>query len=211
MGLTKCTLQAITPHKGPTIQAKFNPTELTIERQMSWEHKGNKNDGKLEFTKSAPKALSVELLFDTFEEGTSVYDTYVKQVEALTDVIDQGGRKEPPMVLFTWGRTFPSFRGAITSLSVKYSMFFSDGTPCRATCTIQMMYSPPTGSTASSSSSGSGAGSQTAPPPVQPNETRRADRAGPNHREHLAQSGSDDGRLTPGEPLNPGGEPNRAH
>ena len=42
----------------------------------------------------------------------------------------------PPVILFIWGRFI--FKGVIESLSQKYTMFLSDGTPVRAECAIKL-------------------------------------------------------------------------
>jgi len=40
------------------------------------------------------------------------------------------------VILFIWGRF--TFKGVIESLSQKYTMFLSDGTPVRAECALKM-------------------------------------------------------------------------
>jgi hypothetical protein len=54
------------------------------------------------------------------------------------------GKKKPlpPLVIFHWGRT-TSFPGFITSVSAKYTLFSSDGTPIRAVCSVAMEEMPP--------------------------------------------------------------------
>src|SRR5690606_14556302 len=47
-------------------------------------------------------------------------------------------KKRPPTCLVTWGKGFPKFVGVIEQLSVKYTMFFADGTPCRATASVRL-------------------------------------------------------------------------
>lgn len=206
--LQKCYLQAVDPKVGKEIKAKFNPTELSVDRSMSWSDEGNKSETSIvEFTKAAPKSLSVELLFDTYEERKNVYDLYIKPIEALTEVVKVGDARRPPICLFHWGQ-FPGFVGAIESLAIKYTMFFSDGRPCRATCSIKMIHVPTDAGKAALKRAEQRPASSPAGTAVQHNETLRADKAGPNHRQTLEQSGSDDGRLTPGEPFGPGGAPN---
>jgi hypothetical protein len=45
------------------------------------------------------------------------------------------------MVVLTWG-DITSFPGFVTSVSVKYSLFSSAGTPIRATCTVTLEEMP---------------------------------------------------------------------
>ena len=47
---------------------------------------------------------------------------------------DDKKNARPPVILFVWGRF--SFQGVVTSLTQKYTMFLSDGTPVRAECAV---------------------------------------------------------------------------
>jgi hypothetical protein len=116
-------------------EAQFNPTEITIDKPVPWrKHKSSEADAPtLEFTAAEPRTLHAELLFDTFEAGTSV-QTDLAPLEGLASV--DPTRKRPPLVLFQWGSAFPAFSGVIESIGVKYTLFLPDGTPVRATAAI---------------------------------------------------------------------------
>src|SRR5688572_8842877 len=135
--LTKCLIKNL--DDSSQVEAYFNPTEIKIDKTVPWQkHKSSKGDAPtLEFTDAEPKSLTVELLFDTFESKKDVYKEFVKKLEKMTLIVDDD-KKRPPMCLFVWGQKFPQFKGVIESLGVKYTMFFEDGTPCRATCSIKM-------------------------------------------------------------------------
>ena len=109
---------------------------------MPWsKHKSSKGDRHvLEFTDAAPMTMSCELFFDTYESKGNVYKEYIEHLLHLTKVKTTGTEEEkrPPMCIFIWGKNFPRFEGVIESLSIKYTMFLPDGTPCRATATIKM-------------------------------------------------------------------------
>ena len=93
-------------------------------------------------------SLSVTLQFDTYEERTNVRDKWVRKIEKLTlmtgDLPKDGTKASksdkqkfrPPTILFIWGRF--SFKGVVESLSQKYTMFLSDGTPVRAECALKI-------------------------------------------------------------------------
>ena len=139
--LVKCTL--INVDESKTIKALFNPKEISIDKQVPWQkHKSSRSDNPLmEFTGAKPASLSVELFFDTYEKAKkNVYEEYVQHLEDLTKVkIGEADEdKRPPLCIFEWGKNFPSFKGVIESLQVKYTMFLPDGTPCRATASIKM-------------------------------------------------------------------------
>jgi hypothetical protein len=96
--------------------------------------------------------------------------------------------------MFKWGN-FPPFKGVIEQLSVKYTMFFPDGTPCRATATVKLkeFLEPRGGGAHFEARVGGEQGSL-----VVEGDVRRPDRYGADHRAALDSQGSDDGRLTPG-------------
>lgn len=116
-------------------QAQFNPKELSVDKQVPWKkHKTSEADNPtLEFTAAEPKTLSVELLFDTFENGTSVQEL-ISPLEILATVDPM--KKRPPLVRFTWGNALPVFTGVIESINVKYTLFLPDGTPVRAAVAV---------------------------------------------------------------------------
>jgi Contractile injection system tube protein len=128
------------------IEAQFNPKELSIERSVPWEtHKRPRSDRPdLEFTGGDGRTLSLELLFDGYEAGLSVQDT-VWALEELAAVRDPAGDEDelrPHQVAVVWGAdsggNLPAFRGVITSISTKYTMFLPGGAPVRATCAVKV-------------------------------------------------------------------------
>lgn len=124
---------------GVPINVQFNPTELTIDKQVPWQKKkkSSGDEPTLEFTASEPKTMDVELLFDLFETGGNVHEVAVKPLEQLTRI--DPALKRPPLVLFTWG-SLPPFAGVVESLSVKYTLFLPDGTPVRAVCGLRLKH-----------------------------------------------------------------------
>ena len=133
---TKCLIKSL--DTDVQVEAMFNPKEIGIDRTVPWnKHKKSAADNPiLEYTDPDSREMSIELLFDTFETKTSAYLDHIKPLEQLTKVVES--LKRPPMVLFTWGNTFPAFMGVISQLGVKYTMFLTDGTPCRATVTLKI-------------------------------------------------------------------------
>ncbi len=145
--LEKCTLIALEPEsdfKGELV-AQYNPKEIQIDKAASWaESKTSTSDQPhLEFTSSGTRSLSLELMFDTYEDGTDVHALYVAELIKLVSVMKPGSEKEqerrPPRVKFLWGfQGLPGFIGVIESVSTKYTMFLPGGRPVRATCTVKM-------------------------------------------------------------------------
>ncbi|HKE17905.1 MAG TPA: hypothetical protein VKB80_23675 [Kofleriaceae bacterium] len=196
----KCMIKNL--DTGESVEAFFNPKEVGINKKVPWnKHKSTKaNNPELEFTDAEPKELQVELLFDTYEARNCVHKEFVSRLEAFTKIIDEKTRR-PPMCIFLWGRNFPSFMGVIESLSTKYTMFLPDGTPVRATVSLSMKE-------ADSLVAGKGGDSKTSGPSTDftaqgqqatKDDALRADRFGPDHRQTLDQSKSENGRLKEGE------------
>src|SRR6266852_1658176 len=74
-----------------------------------------------------PRILTVELFFDTYEEKKSVHEYTDKlQNYALVDP----DKHQPPVVMFQWGKV--KFKGVVETLNMRFTMFLSDGTACRA-------------------------------------------------------------------------------
>lgn len=115
----------------------FNPKEFSVEKQVQWTPKEGSisDEPPEEFSKPTPASLSVTLQFDTYEQKSSVVDTYTSKVEKLALIISES-KKRPPLCSFVWGKFV--FKGVVESLSQKFTMFLSDGTPVRCECTLKM-------------------------------------------------------------------------
>ncbi|MBA3539406.1 MAG: hypothetical protein H0T79_07230 [Deltaproteobacteria bacterium] len=152
----KLTIKSLDPG-GPEVSAQYNPKELQIDKAVPWSKHAaaNKTNAKeekagihLEFTGAEGRSMSVELLFDGYENkgkiasGGTVIEK-VKALEELASVRKPNSKKEderrPHWCVVTWGQKgIPSFRCVIESLSTKYQMFSEDGLPLRATCTVKL-------------------------------------------------------------------------
>ena len=125
------------------------PKEYSLEKSVEWDaEKAFADAPQPEFKAPKPMSLSVTLQFDTYEERTNVRDKWVRKIEKLTmmtgDLPKDGSKASksdkqkfrPPTILFIWGRFI--FKGVVESLSQKYTMFLSDGTPVRAECALKI-------------------------------------------------------------------------
>lgn len=141
------------------VQAQYNPKELQIDKEVPWEdhksrdtrsaEKKNKNKDKskqadLEFNASAMRTMTLELLFDGYEENKPVAES-VAILERLSTAEDPEGTepktRRPHHCVVAWGDTqqgMKPFRCVITGLSVKYTMWSSRGVALRATCTVKL-------------------------------------------------------------------------
>lgn len=128
---------------GKKVVCMFNPREYTFSKTNNWSEniKKGQNVAELEFGGGAPASLSLQLLFDTYEShGLAMAGEDVrKYTKGLWDMmkIDEKTKRppsnmgHPPHCQFTWGSLW-SFEAVIVSISQKFTLFASDGTPLRA-------------------------------------------------------------------------------
>ena len=157
MSFTKATARLhigpVNKGEGDDVTGDYNPKELQVDKTMPWSKhsysnkngdtaKNDRGNLHLEFTGAEGRTMTIELMFDGYETKSSVAPK-VASLEKLTSVIDSGSsdenKRRPPLCVVAWGdRGLPSFKCVIESLSTKYTMFGSDGTPLRATCTLKL-------------------------------------------------------------------------
>jgi hypothetical protein len=130
-----------------TLPFQFNPKELTIAKSAKWERKParkSKKSGPPQFSGAEPSKLTVEMFFDASDSHDG---SVVEAVETLLSCCmpteaSQGKDKEyTPLVVFQWGK-ITGFVSFVTSVSAKYTVFGSDGTPIRATCSVSLEEMP---------------------------------------------------------------------
>jgi contractile injection system tube protein len=123
---------------GATIQALFNPTELTITKTNDWKVDAIKGTSfpKPKFGGGKPREMSVNLLLDESlpNGGMSVKDMadqLLKMMDVPTGTGGGSANAVPSHVTFKWGDV-PSFKAACTSLTITFQLFKPNGTPIRA-------------------------------------------------------------------------------
>lgn len=140
-----------------SVTAQYNPKELELGKHVPWsKHNvvldvaGSRDDAKamrgvmhLEYGGAEARTLALELVFDGFETKVSV-EPVVEILEQLASPIDandpdQDGRR-PHRCVVSWGDGgMRPFRCVIESVTTKYTLFSSGGTPLRAVCTVRLM------------------------------------------------------------------------
>jgi Contractile injection system tube protein/LysM domain len=123
---------------GETIQALFNPTELTITKGNNWTFDPIKGTSlpKGKFGGGKPREMQISLLLDQTlpNRGMTVKDMADKLLKMMEVPSGTGGGNAnavPPLVTFQWGE-MPSFKAACTSLTIAFQLFKPNGTPIRA-------------------------------------------------------------------------------
>jgi hypothetical protein len=135
---------------GQQIPCMFNPTEFSMQLSNSWSGKtiANRRAPKVRFGGSDSATMSMDLTFDSTDTGKPVTD-YTDKLVKLMQLSDKApGWKasvpagRPLWCQFGWGRWL-SFKSVITSLSLSFTYFGSDGTPLRAKATLSLkQYEP---------------------------------------------------------------------
>jgi hypothetical protein len=151
MGSAQLQHAVIKTIDGEKIEVKclFNPKEYTFAKTNSWpkDQKAAANTPVLNFGGGNPATLSMDLMFDTYQNARSggppqdVRTAYINSLWKMM-YVDKGLAEKkknkqgrPPKVQFTWGKAL-SFEAVMTSLSVTFTLFLPDGTPVRATAKV---------------------------------------------------------------------------
>ncbi len=108
------------------IPVMFNPNEYTI----SYEAKYTGEDENKQFQITSTPEFRVSLFYDTYEKRSDVRTQTTKITSLLNPVVPGKSTKKPPICLFVWGGF--TYRGVITKIDQKFTMFLDDGTPVRA-------------------------------------------------------------------------------
>jgi hypothetical protein len=150
----------------PDISVMFNPESYSIAKSVTWgpppsSGGGNgKTDRKvnaptLTFGGGGSRQLTLELFFDVtvtsqLQLATADVRNETNKIVALTRMVrgDQGHEEPPRVCEVAWGKApsdsdFP-FRGVITSLTQKFTLFAPDGRPLRANLNVTFLeFLPP--------------------------------------------------------------------
>lgn len=130
-----------------SVPFQFNPKEVTITKSVNWGRKttkGSKSAGPPEFIGPEPSKMTLEMFFDATDTRDG---KVVDAVEALlsccvaTEKSDEKKKPTPPLVVLRWG-SLSSFPAFVRSVSAKFTLFSSDGTPIRAVCSVSLEEMP---------------------------------------------------------------------
>jgi hypothetical protein len=136
------------------VTAQYNPSQLDMQRTVTWQRSGNKKDNRpdhrrleppdndLEFTGGEGRSLTLELLFDGVETGTCV-EPQIEALDVMATLIkeleDSDHDPRPHQCVIVWGTNgMRPLVCVIESLGVKYLMFDRTGKPLRAMATVKV-------------------------------------------------------------------------
>jgi len=136
MALEKALIQPLDEKGSPMgepVKVLFNPTEYSIEKGNQYQSVSipGKSVPAVQFTNGNGQTLSMDLFFDSYEQGEDVR-MYTGKVVALLDI--DGQSHAPPVCKFIWGKL--EFKGVIEKVSQKFTMFLNTGIPVRATLSV---------------------------------------------------------------------------
>lgn len=125
---------------GPEVPVQFNPTSLKLALSNQIEGGRTRSRQTRQYIGSSSSVLSLELVFDTADEGTTEVP---RSVEEKTNFVErfvlpkQAGTEEtPPKLRFSWGQMI--FEGIVEKLDIDFDHFAADGTPLRAKVSLSM-------------------------------------------------------------------------
>jgi hypothetical protein len=132
------------PFEGPQeLLITFYPTEYSLDKSLTY---GEQNLPGLtspltQFGTGDAATLSMELLFDTYEDGLDVRKEYTDKVDALMEVDED--LHTPPILRVVWG-SLTKYKWILESANKRFTLFHADGTPARARVDVTFkQYYPP--------------------------------------------------------------------
>ncbi|WP_350282055.1 hypothetical protein [Nitrosomonas sp.] len=139
---------------GDPIEVSYNPPELSFSKAANYADINipGLDAPLLQFVRGSTETLSLELFFDSTENGTG------SNAEPVTPRVDEfyqlvkisGDLHTPPIVRILWGEHFPGLRNdqssrpvpafdcIVTSCTRKFTLFNPDGVPLRAVVTLAL-------------------------------------------------------------------------
>lgn len=135
MGFVKAILAV---EKDLPIICQFNPSEYDVSNGVKYVDKTIPGSQSTihQFVSGESPTLTLSLLFDTYippsidvpVEGGIDVTLLTRRVIELTHI--KGSLHRPPIVTFLWGTV--TFRGIVTSVKQKFTLFLASGIPVRA-------------------------------------------------------------------------------
>lgn len=117
------------------VAVQFNPTTMKLQISSNLAKGSPAGSQQRQSTGSSSTSLTLDLVFDTADEGTTEKPRSVREKTALVEQFvvpdtKTQGKQKPPKVRFQWGSFF--IDGVMASVNIDFDLFASDGTPLRA-------------------------------------------------------------------------------
>ena len=140
--LKKAELIELSNDKDPkelsTVPVQFNPNSLKLKLSNKSEGGQSKGRQRRQHTGVNSTTLSMDLVFDASDEGTTSTPVSVRTKTAIVEkfVVTQQGKSTPPKIRFRWGDL--QIDGVVSDLSLDFDHFSPGGIPLRAKCSLSL-------------------------------------------------------------------------
>lgn len=115
------------------VTVMFNPSEYTVLNEVKY----LKTDHNIQFKNFEMPEFKVSLFYDTYETGTDVREETKKIISLMEPTVAGVKTMRPPVCVFVWGLF--KYRGVISSVQQRYTMFMPNGIPVRALLDVTFM------------------------------------------------------------------------
>jgi LysM repeat protein len=132
MALVKAQIK---PEGEAAIPVLFNPTQYQLNQTACFSSKTPPGmAGPIpSYTRGQPRTLTMDLFFDTYEDGTDV-TKHTGLIYGL--LMPRGPKHRPPQCKFQWGDfIFPCL---VKSVNGTFNLFLADGTAVRAKLSVSL-------------------------------------------------------------------------
>jgi hypothetical protein len=193
MTLQKATLTELSPDgkttAGDPVPVQFNPATMKLQLTNSTEGGKSRGQQTRQFLGSSSTTLTVELIFDTADEGQTDSPRSVRERTSIVEkyVLPEAQGKDkqaPPKLRFQWGPLV--LDGLLDNISIDIDHFAADGTPLRAKVSLSLKEQ---NSLYQFGAIGPGANQQSAPPAGQVSTGLPGSSAGPSTQSATAIGG----------------------
>jgi hypothetical protein len=154
--LEKASLLVMWQSGAELIDVQFNPTELTFQRdvQVAEIPIPGLDSPLLQFVRGQNETLTLDLFFDTTEDGMGIgatsVTTYTDRIYELTKI--EPDAHAPPICVLVWNESFPgadvsaavgnqrrtAFQCVVQSVKQRFTLFSPEGVPLRAVLTVTL-------------------------------------------------------------------------
>jgi hypothetical protein len=133
MALERATIAYTVKGKTETVTVLFNPTEYRINKSNQFAEVAipGLEVPPLQFVRGNARTLTMQLFFDTYEQGTDVRE-HTEKILNLLAVNNE--LHAPPVCHFNWGDL--NFIGVLERADQRFTLFLGDGKPVRATIDV---------------------------------------------------------------------------
>jgi nucleoid-associated protein YgaU len=131
MAIVKATIRNL--QTGQVMPVMFNPGEYSLDLGNTFAEIGipGLKTPPIQYVRGNTRNLKMELFFDTFEKKSDVR----RETQKITSLLNNDTNTQaPPILLFSWGGL--NFKCVLESVGQRFTMFLEDGTPARATLTV---------------------------------------------------------------------------